>query len=37
LEHLALLIFLLALLVALSALAPRLKLPYPVLLVLAGC
>jgi Na+/H+ antiporter len=36
LEHLALLIFLLALLVALSALAPRLKLPYPVLLVLAG-
>ena len=35
-ENLALLIFLLALLVALSAAAPRLKLPYPVLLVLAG-
>jgi Na+/H+ antiporter len=36
LENLALLIFLLALLVALSAAAPKLKLPYPVLLVLAG-
>jgi len=36
LEHLALIIFLLALLVALSAVAPRLKLPYPVLLVVAG-
>jgi NhaP-type Na+/H+ or K+/H+ antiporter len=36
LENLALIIFLLALLVALSAVAPRLKLPYPVLLVLAG-
>lgn len=35
-ENLALLIFLLALLVALSAVAPKLKLPYPVLLVLAG-
>lgn len=35
-ENLALLIFLLALLVALSAAAPKLKLPYPVLLVLAG-
>ncbi|GAA4507085.1 Na+/H+ antiporter [Hymenobacter ginsengisoli] len=35
-EHLALIIFLLALLVALSAMAPRLKLPYPVLLVVAG-
>jgi Na+/H+ antiporter len=36
LEHLALIIFLLALLVALSAVAPKLRLPYPVLLVLAG-
>ncbi|MDO7886660.1 Na+/H+ antiporter [Hymenobacter cheonanensis] len=35
-EHLTLIIFLLALLVALSAVAPRLKLPYPVLLVVAG-
>ena len=35
-EHLALIILLLALLVALSAVAPRLKLPYPVLLVVAG-
>jgi CPA1 family monovalent cation:H+ antiporter len=36
LEHLALIIFLLALLVALSAVAPKLRLPYPVLLVVAG-
>jgi CPA1 family monovalent cation:H+ antiporter len=36
LENLALVIFLLALLVALSAVAPKLRLPYPVLLVLAG-
>jgi CPA1 family monovalent cation:H+ antiporter len=36
LENLALIILLLALLVALSAAAPKLKLPYPVLLVLAG-
>jgi Na+/H+ antiporter len=35
-EHLSVIIFLMALLVGLSALAPRLKLPYPVLLVLAG-
>lgn len=35
-EHLSLIIFLLALLVALSAVAPKLRLPYPVLLVLAG-
>ena len=35
-EHLALIIFLLALLVALSAVATKLKLPYPVLLVAAG-
>jgi len=36
LEHLALIIFLLALLVALSSVAPKIKLPYPVLLVVAG-
>ena len=35
-EHLALLIFLLVVLVALSAVAPRLRVPYPVLLVVAG-
>jgi len=35
-EHLSVIILLMALLVGLSALAPRLKLPYPVLLVLAG-
>ncbi len=35
-EHLSLIIFLLALLVALSAVAPKLRLPYPVLLVVAG-
>lgn len=35
-EHLAVVIFLMALLVGLSAVAPRLRLPYPVLLVLAG-
>jgi CPA1 family monovalent cation:H+ antiporter len=35
-EHLSVVIFLMALLVGLSALAPKLKLPYPVLLVLAG-
>lgn len=35
-EHLAVVIFLMALLVGLSALAPRLKVPYPLLLVLVG-
>jgi Na+/H+ antiporter len=35
-EHLAVIIFIMALLVGLSAVAPKLKLPYPVLLVLAG-
>ncbi|TVT39443.1 Na+/H+ antiporter [Hymenobacter setariae] len=35
-EHLSIVIFLMALLVGLSAVAPKLKLPYPVLLVLAG-
>jgi Na+/H+ antiporter len=35
-EHLSVVIFLMALLVGLSAVAPKLKLPYPVLLVLAG-
>ena len=35
-EHLSVVIFLMALLVGLSALAPRLKLPYPLLLVVAG-
>jgi len=36
LEHLTLILFLLLVLVGLSALAPKLRLPYPVLLVLAG-
>ena len=35
-EHLSLIIFLLAVLVALSAVAPKLKVPYPILLVVAG-
>ncbi|MGI4744117.1 MAG: Na+/H+ antiporter [Janthinobacterium lividum] len=35
-EHLSIIVFLLALLVGLSAIAPKLKLPYPVLLVLVG-
>jgi len=36
LENLTLVLFLMLVLVALSALAPKLRLPYPVLLVLAG-
>ncbi|MGI4866662.1 MAG: Na+/H+ antiporter [Janthinobacterium lividum] len=35
-EHLSVVIFLMALLVGLSAIAPKIKLPYPVLLVLVG-
>jgi Na+/H+ antiporter len=35
-EHLSVVIFLMALLVGLSAIAPRLKVPYPLLLVIVG-